>query len=137
MERFCSYFLISPSDKLAKVLHGDYTIHWSLFPIPNEFSNFNFFLIKESSSDFVDVCNIRLSLIHLFFLFVLTCERLLNVFFFFFDRQCSPAGVLLTTLVAISYKIALLFEGYVRLSVDTNLTVNWWCNSTSRLPICI
>lgn len=37
---------------------------------------------------------------------------------FFFDRQCSPAGVLLTTLVAICYKIALLFEGYVRLSVD-------------------
>lgn len=26
-------------------------------------------------------------------------------------RQCSPAGVLLTTLVAICYKIALLFEG--------------------------
>ena len=40
------------------------------------------------------------------------------MFSFFFDRQCSPAGVLLTTLVAICYKIALLFEGYVRLSVD-------------------
>ncbi|KAL9985593.1 hypothetical protein ACROYT_G008015 [Oculina patagonica] len=26
-------------------------------------------------------------------------------------RQCSPAGVLLTTLVAVCYKIALLFEG--------------------------
>lgn len=49
----------------------------------------------------------------IFFSFSFLFLWILKIFCFCCVRQCSPAGVFLTTLVGVCYKIALLFERLV------------------------